>query len=687
MRRAVSLSVLGLLVLLALTRYPVPIYRDHTFLHFPVWEVAAKSHGLFFPLSNPYLNHGAPMASDPNHLLLYPTAGLLKVFPAQKAYSIHFFGHALLSFWLMAFLLMGRLDRTKALILAAFWVLSGPFLSASSSLNLFTAFCWVPGILLAAQRASVPGQVLTLSMAALAGEPAIGLGAAALALVYSPNRKRTLISLGLTALLFLPFFLFLREAFAYSTRMMGGQTWRTALNASLNPVRLPEALLPFLFGVPGTRAAWASFVNPKDFLLPSLGMLWLAIALFEGKRRDWIVLAGLLFLGLGSFNPIVGLLYKSIPQLAWMRFPEKFFLLAAFLLGWRAVDRPLRSQWIVWMGWLAVPAFFLSSAAGAVVILSWITLWLWSDGKPRWTLVPGLAFGLTMAFFTVPLSSDLYSLQEPEKTLLSWLQGQRILDFRDPYDIPDMIRRRYRDERTLSETLFEPPVKEPYYLRRRLFLAPTGMGQGIQYAFTNNTSGSGLIFYDMVREILPWRQTALCIAYGVGLAADLYSPAMNIYSAVATRQKDPLKGTDIPMQVRCIKSVPEIMDIMAQGPFDRSTILLAGECAKEDHARVTFIEESRGKVSSEDVINIALFMRAYSPLVKARVDDHSSSISIAYGALIAVSTPPGQHTVELSEPYPFSLIFFLTLFYVMLLSVSIYCVIRSRIGQGGTPRE
>jgi len=59
MRRAVSLSFLGLLVLLALTRYPVPIYRDHTFLHFPVWEVAAKSEGFFFPLSNPYLNHGA----------------------------------------------------------------------------------------------------------------------------------------------------------------------------------------------------------------------------------------------------------------------------------------------------------------------------------------------------------------------------------------------------------------------------------------------------------------------------------------------------------------------------------------------------------------------------------------------------------------------------------------------------
>jgi len=58
MRRAVSLSFLGLLVLLALTRYPVPIYRDHTFLHFPVWEVAAKSEGFFFPLSNPYLNHG-----------------------------------------------------------------------------------------------------------------------------------------------------------------------------------------------------------------------------------------------------------------------------------------------------------------------------------------------------------------------------------------------------------------------------------------------------------------------------------------------------------------------------------------------------------------------------------------------------------------------------------------------------
>jgi len=124
MRRAVSLSVLGLLVLLALTRYPVPIYRDHTFLHFPVWEWRHSRRGS----SSPIQPLPQPRRADglrPQPPSAVPHAWLLKFFTAQQAYSIHFFGHALLSFWLMAFLLMGRLDRTKALILAAFWVSRG----------------------------------------------------------------------------------------------------------------------------------------------------------------------------------------------------------------------------------------------------------------------------------------------------------------------------------------------------------------------------------------------------------------------------------------------------------------------------------------------------------------------------------------------------------------------------------
>lgn len=662
MRRAVSWSFLGLLVLLALARYPVPIYRDHTFLHLPVWEVAAQSKGFLFPLSNPYLNHGAPMASDPNHLLLYPTAWLLNVFPAQKAYSIHFFGHALLSFWLMAYLLMGRLDRTKALVLAAFWVLSGPFLSASSSLNLFTAFCWVPGILLAAQKASVPGQVLTLSMTALAGEPVVGLGAAALALIYSPNRKRTLISLGVTALLFLPFFLFLREAFAYSTRMMGGQTWRTALNASLNPTRLPETLLPFLFGVPGTRAAWASFVNPKDFLLPTLGMLWLAFVLFEGKRRDWIVLGAFLFLALGAFNPVVALAYKAVPQLAWLRFPEKFYLLASFLLCWRAVNRPLAFKWLPWMGLLALPAFFLAPAAGAMGLLSWGALWLWSAGRPRWALAPGLAFGLTMAFFTVPVSSDLYSLQKPENELLHQMHYARVIDLRDPHKIPDDMRERYRDDRCIFGILFEPPLKEPYYLRRRLFLAPTGMGRRIAYAFAENTSGSGLIYYDMVREVLPGNLDRLAAAYRAIVILDDRGGREAPWSR------------EVEKAVRCVPSVESLIRELGSPAFDpQRTLLLSGACRisalTSDPFRRTTFGGAGAKVEGPTVLTWDM---AWSPLMKASLDGEPVPLQLANGFLPAMRVPAGTHTVLLEEPVPGSLKVFLALFYAMLLSVFLW---------------
>jgi|GEM_PF-2182526 hypothetical protein len=685
MRRAVVFSALGLLLLLGLFKFPVPIYRDHTFLHFPVWEVAAQSEGFFFPLSNPYLNHGAPMASDPNHLLLYPTAWLLKFLTAQQAYSIHFFGHALLSFWLMAFLLMGRLDRTKALILAAFWVLSGPFLSASSSLNLFTAFCWVPGIMLAAQRASIPGQVLTLSMTALAGEPVIGLAAAALALVYSPNRKRTLVALGLTALLFLPFFMFLHEAFAYSTRMMGGQTWRTALNASLNPARLPEALLPFLFGVPGTRAGWASFLNPKDFLLPTLGMLWLAFALFEGKRKDWIILIGLLFLGLGSFNPLVAAAYKAIPQLAWLRFPEKFFLLAAFLLCWRAVDRPLKYRWLPWTGLTTIFVLPLSPAAGALLLASWGTLWLWSTSRPRWALAPGLAFGLMLAFFSVPLSSDLYSLQKPEQMLLEHLQGKRVLDQRDPYKIPEEMRERYRSERKLLGLPIEPPLKEPYFLRRRLFLAPTGMAYGIKYAFVENTSGSGLIYYDMVRDIVPSQMARISWIYDFRQLSDPPVP--------------PEKDYRLFKKAKCFSSVVDLIAQIQAPDFDPAKeVILSGACEPLNgntdfhwHIRTNefpdqpILREYNFGGSEPDLPSWGVWDLAWNPLIKVALDGNNTRPSLAFGALLAVYLPPGGHSVELSEPYPHSLLILLALFYAMLLSVALHYLIRERFIYGGTP--
>jgi hypothetical protein len=391
-------------------------------------------------------------------------------------------------------------------------------------------------------------------------------------------------------------------------------------------------------------------------------MLWLAFALFEGKRRDWIVLGGLLFLSLGSFNPVVSLAYKAVPQLAWLRFPEKFFLLAGFLMCWRAVDRPLAFKWIPWTGLPALPAFFLAPAAGAMILLSWAALWLWSAGKPRWALAPGLAFGLTMAFFNVPVSSDLYSLQKPEQELLHQLHYDRVIDFRDPYKIPEEMRPRYRHDRLILGILFEPPLKEPYYLRRRLFLAPTGMGRQIGYAFAENTSGSGLIYYDMVREALPGNLDRLAATYRAIVILD----DRGIREAPWSREVEKM--------VRCVPSVSSLIRELGSPAFDpQRTVLLSGSCQDSDLTsgsfRGTVLGGAGAKMNGPTVFN---WIMTWTPLMRGFIDGEPVPLQLANGFLPAVRVPAGTHTLDLQEPIPGSLKVFLLLFYAMLLGVSVW---------------
>ena len=715
MAKSVVLSALALLLLLGLFHFPVPVYRDHTALHFPVWEVAAKAGGAFFPLSNAFLNHGAPLASDPNNLLLYPTAWLLKILSAQQAYSLHFFGHALLSFWLMAFLLMERLERKKALILGAFWVFSGPFLAAAASLNLFTTFCWVPGIFLAARRGSIPGQVLTFSMAALGAEPVIGLAAGILVFCYAKDWKRTALAAAITGALYIPLFLFLHRAFAFSTKLAGGLTHRTALQASLQPARLLETIFPFAFGVPGTKAPWVSFSDPVRWLLPTLAIAWLFFFLFERNKKNLILIAALLFFALGSFNPVVRFAYEKIPSLALIRFPEKLYLMAAFLLMWQMKERTLNPRRLRWLGLLVVPAFLMSPVAGLLAALSYAVLMLWAHGLPKWALAAGLVSGLVMGFYTVPLSSDLYAFQEPERKLMKELKGQTVLDQRDPLKIPDEARRRYREDRRIFGLRFEPPLKEAYYLRRRLLLAPTGMGFGISYAFSGNISGAGPIYYDMVTELAPTIIDRLAPIYRIDVILKDFDKDLSLTESNKENSLDRMTYlfptvVEYPTQfefycgkTHCVQSVSEMMNTLGLGAFDYSKeVLISGPCEDKTFAcsnHITVHSTSLNLIDFDISKDAMLILRqSYSPIKIVFIDGNETHPKIAFGAILAIpiftgkdlreyvsqqggvrinNIPAEHHIVRFEEPLSFSLIIFLVLFYAMLLTVFILWSLKS----------
>jgi len=359
-------------------------FRDISQNHHPFRELTTSLIGQGdLPLWNPYRGAGQPLLANPNALVLHPTTLLFVGLPFETAFKMSIILQVLLAAagtWLT--LRDIGCSRTGAILGAAVFGFSGYMVSLGNLLNLLDSAAFMPLTVWLAGRALARGfapwgslAAISLAVQVMAGEPAILLCtiAAIPALHWSrggaaeggrarpvASRFAVLIGIFLLALsLAMVAVIPTAELLARSERGSGFDP-AEALKWSLSPVTLLEAAVPRLFGDP-TRAGitrfWGGglFDSGLPFILSIyLGPGALILACFAihralgargARRAEALALAGLavagIALALGRFLPLYPALLAVLPPLEAVRYPVKYFLLAAWavaLLAARGYD-------------------------------------------------------------------------------------------------------------------------------------------------------------------------------------------------------------------------------------------------------------------------------------------------------------------------------------------------------------
>jgi hypothetical protein len=344
--------------------------RDIDRFHLPLRTAFARlaAHGL--PEWNPWVGGGQPVLSDPSYAAFYPPTWLALLSGPAWSLNLLVVLHLALTAW-GAWRLARRLGarRSVAAFAAVAWSGSGPLLSLVHALNHFFGAAWLPWILLAtdalvgapdrahARRARLALAAL-LALTLLNGEPVTVLVGGLAAVCWALGRATALAAVQLAPSL---------ARLADSARS-AGLSPDMALSWSLPPARWIELVAPRAFGAPermedGLYFGWG--IHDRDF--PFL------LALDPGLA--------VLVLALGRHTPLYPLLYRHVPPFGSLRFPEKFFLLAALALalagalglehllrrreqGDRGVaDFPLALAAVVVSGWIALAGLAIAGSA------------------------------------------------------------------------------------------------------------------------------------------------------------------------------------------------------------------------------------------------------------------------------------------------------------------------------------
>jgi len=380
------IALLCLILAVALFFYPVLLgeglfyFRDVSLNHYPTRAYATEQlRSGNFPLWNPYLSGGMPLAADPNNLILHPITLLFLVLPLPLAFTASVLLQYLLAAWGM--FRWGEeegLGREAALLAAMVFTLSGPLASCGSLQNLLSSWAWIPLALfalaryrrtgsrwaLAAHAAALAVQLLsgdlvaagsTVVVGMLLGQPGSESTRPSAAARILPSLGGALLACGMALVGILP----AREMLAASGRA-GGIPLKDALSWSVPPMRLLELLVPSLYGDPTTlqpASYWGGLVFQKGypFLLSLyLGVvpLLLCLAAFGGGRAKKAIPLGAFTLvavlvSLGEAGGIYPLLYRFVPLVSSLRYPSRFMLCASLgvaLLAGMGMDR-LRQEW------------------------------------------------------------------------------------------------------------------------------------------------------------------------------------------------------------------------------------------------------------------------------------------------------------------------------------------------------
>jgi len=403
-----------------------------------------------WPLWDPGPAFGQPLLADPAAQILYPLTWLSLLLRPWWYYTafavVHVVGSSL---GIYALCRHWRVSRAGALLAAAVWMLSGPFLSLIDLWHHFAGACWIPVVVLAADIAFESGQArpvlyLGLALAAqiLAGSADMCamtvLLLAGLALArhlrgpWSSRRALAIraamayiLALGLSAGLWLPALDVLTRSARRSLPLAVRTYW------SVHPLGLLETLVPGLWSSLPLRADWRAllFESREPFLsslylgLPALGLVGAAAAAARPSLRRLLlaVLGGTLLLALGRHTPAYDIALTLLPPLKILRYPVKAMTVAAFAwallagLGydvWRDPRLASPRRWTLFV--VAPAALFLLLDLGLVLSMHFQSAaWIARLLDPALTFPPSsplaateakLAVGVALALVLVVLS-------------------------------------------------------------------------------------------------------------------------------------------------------------------------------------------------------------------------------------------------------------------------------------------
>ena len=325
----------------------------------------------YLPLLDPYRDGGQPLVGNPNAVALYPDNILLLVASPLWVLNSHFWLHLLLApftaFWLAR---AWGLRRQAAWAAGVLFVSSGFVLSMLNLYNMVAGVVLTPALIAAMMELSAGSRrasrlfavAIVWCLLLLAGDPMIAAMALVLALSASMTKwgwrgvswKWSLTGVGIGIALALPQLVEFARILPMTYRGYWGFSPSAATTGSWHPFTALELLLPFAFGKPDLTFWGRQFYGGTQPLIltlyPGVVALWLLAC--SGKPRSriawwsWGVIGVGVFMALGSFNPLVGLLWQ-LPGASLLRLPIKFWLLVvlgASLLGAVGFQRLLEGE-------------------------------------------------------------------------------------------------------------------------------------------------------------------------------------------------------------------------------------------------------------------------------------------------------------------------------------------------------
>lgn len=284
--------------------------RMYTAQHLRAWRL---------PLWNPYNGSGESWISNPQTAVFYPPAWLFVILPFATAYTAYLFVHALL-LGSGAYRLFAR-DATPLAAAggAIALMLSGPVLSLLDVGNNYTAFAWLPLVILfALDRRPIAGG-LALAMSFLGGEPFFAAIAAVIYVVVAREVKiAATVAIGVSAIQLFPFIEAIQQSnrvnvFSAEEVLRSSMTWRDWLRVFVFPKFAPHANEQFIV---------VTYVSAFLVVLAIAG----AVAQWRAKKFGWLAL--LAFAIVVASGPRLLIL---IP-LEIVRYPARLLAYVAFAL-------------------------------------------------------------------------------------------------------------------------------------------------------------------------------------------------------------------------------------------------------------------------------------------------------------------------------------------------------------------